>query len=436
LDFCEHCVYGKQKRVRFLRVGKKKKNERLDLVHTDVWGPTQVSSLGGSNYYVTFIDDATRKTWVYCIRQKYDVFYTFKKWKALVENETGKKLKCLRSDNGGEYCNKEFDDYCSYHGIRIEKTVPRTLQENGVSERMNRIIMECARSMRLHASFPLQFWVDVVYTIVYLINRGPSSSLDGRIPEEEWTGKKVNYFFLKTFGCEAFVHIDKENRTKLEEKSKKCTFIGYGVNDFGYRLWDYENNKFIRSRDVLFNEKVMYKDQLQGKKHEKEKQEYTVLDEITEKEIPKEPKNQNVKQQEQQVPQTPASVVRRSTRLSIPPELYSPSLYYLLLTDFGEPECCEEAMQVDTKKKWDQGMKEEMDSLENNQTWDLVQFPVGKRALQNKWVYKLKEEDGGEKRYKTRLVVKGFAQKKGIDFDEIFSPVVKMTSIRTVIPDI
>jgi hypothetical protein len=115
-------------------------------------------------------------------------------------------------------------------------------------------------------SFPLQFWADAVDTVVYLINRGPSSSLDGRITEEEWTGKKVNYSFLKTFGCEAFVHIDKENRTKLESKSKKCTFIGYGVNDFGYRLWDYENNKIIRSRDVIFNEKVMYKDQLQGKK--------------------------------------------------------------------------------------------------------------------------------------------------------------------------
>jgi hypothetical protein len=155
LDFCEHCVYGKQKRVRFLRVRKEKKNERLDLVHTDVWGLAQVSSLGGSRYYVTFIDDATRKTWVYCIRQKSDVFDTFKKWKALVENEIGKSLKCLRSDNGGEYCSKEFDDYCSYHGIRREKIVPRTPQENGVSERMNRTIMERARSMRLHVGFPL-----------------------------------------------------------------------------------------------------------------------------------------------------------------------------------------------------------------------------------------------------------------------------------------
>jgi hypothetical protein len=87
--------------------------------------------------------------------------------------------------------------------------------------------------------------------------------LDGGIPEEAWTSKKVNYSFLNTFSCEAFVHIDKENRTKLETKSKKCTFIGYNVNDFGYRLWDYEdyeNQKIIRSRDVVFNENVMYKD--------------------------------------------------------------------------------------------------------------------------------------------------------------------------------
>ena len=90
-------------------------------------------------------------------------------------------------------------------------------------------------------------------------------------------------------------------------------------------------------------------------------------------------------------------------------------------------------MQVDSKKKWEQGMKEEMDSLVNNQTWDLVQLPAGKRALQNKWVYRMKEEDGGKTRYKARLVVKGFAQKKGIDFDEIFLLVVKMTSIRNIL---
>ena len=92
------------------------------------------------------------------------------------------------------------------------------------------------------------------------------------------------------------------------------------------------------------------------------------------------------------------------------------------MTDSHEPEFFEEAMQVETRNKWEQGMDEEVDSLVRNQTWDLVKFPVEKRALQNKWVYRLKEE-GEKKQYKARLVVKGFAQNKGIYFDEIFSPV-------------
>jgi len=102
------------------------------------------------------------------------------------------------------------------------------------------------------------------------------------------------------------------------------------------------------------------------------------------------------------------------------------------LIDFGEPECYEEAMQVESRKKWELAMEEEMESLMHNQTWDLVRLPAGKTTLQNKWVYRLKEEDGGKQRYKARLVVKGFAQKKIIDFDEIFSPVVNILSLVAV----
>ena len=92
-----------------------------------------------------------------------------------------------------------------------------------------------------------------------------------------------------------------------------------------------------------------------------------------------------------------------------------------------------EQCMVETRKKWEQCMDEEMDSLVRNQTQDLVKLPAEKRALQNKWVYRLKEEYGGKKRYKDRLFVKGLAQKKGIDFNEIFSPIVKMTSVRTIL---
>ena len=90
---------------------------------------------------------------------------------------------------------------------------------------MNMTIMERGRSMRLYVGPPLNMWVEAINNIVYLINRGPSTSLGCGIPEEAWIGKKVSYSFLKTFGCEAFAHIDSENRTKLEAKSKNVYFL-------------------------------------------------------------------------------------------------------------------------------------------------------------------------------------------------------------------
>ena len=124
---------------------------------------------------------------------------------------------------------------------------------------MNMTIMECARSMRLHAGFPLHMWKEAINTSIYLINRGPSTPLGCGIPAEAWNSKKVSYSFLKTFGCEAFSLIDSKNRTKMEDKSKKCVFIRYDIDEFGYRLWDFKNHKTIRSRDIIFNEKVLYK---------------------------------------------------------------------------------------------------------------------------------------------------------------------------------
>ena len=149
---------------------------------------------------------------------------------------------------------------------------------------MNMIIMEHARSMRLHVGLSLHMWVEAINNIVYLINRGPSTHLDCGIPKEEWTGKKVSYSFLKTFSYEAFSHTDSKNRTKLEAKSKKCVFFGYGINEFGYRLWDFDNHKIIRSRDVIFNEKVLNKDLLQ--QHEKKEDDYVVLDDTPKHHVP------------------------------------------------------------------------------------------------------------------------------------------------------
>ena len=166
-----------------------------------------------------------------------------------------------------------------------------------------------------------------------------STLLGYGILEEAWTSKKVSYSFLKTFGCEAFAHIDSENRTKLEAKSKKCVFVGYRINEFGYRLWDFDNHKIIRSRDVIFNEKVLYKDLLQ--QHEKKEDDYVVLDDTPKDDVPTFP--HDLQQPQQQILHTPVNV-RWSTRLSRPLEIFSPSLYSILLTDVGEPKCYDESV--------------------------------------------------------------------------------------------
>jgi transposase InsO family protein len=102
----------------------------------------------------------------------------------MVEAEIGLKLKCLRLDNGGEYEDRGFKRFCAVKEIRMEKTFPRTSWQNGVAKRMNKTLNERARSMRLHAGLPKTFWVDVVRTDTYLINKGSLVLLGHRLPEE------------------------------------------------------------------------------------------------------------------------------------------------------------------------------------------------------------------------------------------------------------
>nr|MCH9869272.1 hypothetical protein [Serratia marcescens] len=153
------------------------------------------------------------------MQDKSKVFNVFKLWKAKVEMESGCKIKAFRSDNGGEYTSNAFEEFLKVHGIRAIRTVPKTPQENGISERMNRTLLERARCMRLHAGLPLRWWMTAVTTAAYLINRSPSSALEGGIPEEMWSGKRVNYAYLKVYGCIAYSLIDPADRKKLDAKS-------------------------------------------------------------------------------------------------------------------------------------------------------------------------------------------------------------------------
>ena len=197
---------------------------------------------------------------MYLLKSKDQVFQNFQQFHAMVERKTGKPLKCLRTDNGGEYISHEFKEYCSKHGIRHEKTVPGTPQHNGVAERMNRTIVEKVRCMLRTAKLPKSFWGAAVLTACYLINRSPSAPLGFDVPEKVWTCKEISYNHLKVFGCKAFIHVPKEQRSKLDDKALPCIFIGYGNEEFGYKVWDPKTRKVIRSRDVVFHEDQTMKD--------------------------------------------------------------------------------------------------------------------------------------------------------------------------------
>ena len=253
LKRCVHCLAGKQRRVSFKSHPPSRKSGLLELVHSDLCGPFQVKSKSGALYFVTFIDDHSRKLWVYVLKSKDQVFCVFKEFHALVERQTGKKLKCIRTDNGGEYCGP-FDRYCREQGIRHQKTPPKTPQLNGLAERMNRTLVERVRCLLAEAKLPFLFWAEALCTVAHVINLSPAVALDGDVPDRVWTGKNVSYDHLRVFGCKAFVHVLKDERSKLDVKTRQCIFLGYGEDEFGYRLYDPVDKKLVRSRDVVFFE--------------------------------------------------------------------------------------------------------------------------------------------------------------------------------------
>ena len=141
LKFCEHCVYGKAWRAKF-NAGQQRTKGTLDYVHADLWGPTKTPSHSGAWYFLSIVDDYSRKLWIYIQKTKDEAFDNFKGWKTLVENQTSRKIKRLRTDNGLEFCSEPFNDFCKDNGIARHKTVAGTPQQNGLAERFNRTILE------------------------------------------------------------------------------------------------------------------------------------------------------------------------------------------------------------------------------------------------------------------------------------------------------
>ncbi|KAG8484888.1 hypothetical protein CXB51_021392 [Gossypium anomalum] len=314
-------------------------------------------------------------------------------------------------------------------------TVRHTPQQNGVVERMNRTIMEKVRCMLSNANLPKSFWAEAASTACFLINRFPSVAIEKKTPQEVWSGNPANYSDLKIFGCPAYVHVD---NGKLEPRSIKCVFLGYKAGVKGYKLWCPENRKVVISRDVVFDETAMIPNLSLKDSANKENQKQV------EHQINTESTPQAITKIENRVASSPQySIAKNRTKREIKPskkyveaDLVAYALNVAEDIDANqEPSNYSEAVSCEDSEKWMFAMQEEMESLHKNRTWDLVKLPKGKKTVRCKWVFKKKEGTPRveEPRYKARLVAKGYSQIPGVDFTDVFSPVVKHSSIRALL---
>ncbi|GKA89306.1 retrovirus-related pol polyprotein from transposon TNT 1-94 [Tanacetum coccineum] len=207
--------------------------------------------------------EKSKRVWVYILRFKHEAFGKFKEWKQLVENQSGRTVKKLRTNNGLEFCNQEFKQLCIESGIARHLTVVGTPQQNGVAERMNRTLMDKVRCLLIQFGLPKTFWAEATCTAAYLINRSPSRAIEKKTPMEMWSGHPSDYEMLSIFSCVVYPY-DKQG--KIELRAIKCVLLGYPEGVKGYRLYklDGESPKIVTSRNVVFNESVMYKDTLKN----------------------------------------------------------------------------------------------------------------------------------------------------------------------------
>ena len=429
-ELCEPCVQGKLCKSKFPSTGRKRAVRPLELVHSDVCGKLKNKSLSGAEYFLSFIDDKTHFTWVYMLKKKDEVFQKFREWKAMVERESGHRLKTLRTDNGGEYTSTEFKEYLETEGVRHELTIPKTPEQNGVAERMNRTLVEAVRSMLIGAKLPKKFWAECLSTAVYLRNRSPSKTVVGMTPFEAWNDYKPDVSHLRVFGCTVYAHIEKDERSKLDSKARKCILLGYGAETKGYRLYDVEKERVIHSRNVVFEESKYGIGEMEQKEPEKRLVELEKPDpeeddgdKVEESELNSEKDNDAEKE----------PIVRRSQRESRRPDYYGDWINSVEMID-KDPNTVSDALSSPEKQEWKTAMDKEMQSIYENDVWDLVELPKQRKAIGCKWVFKRKVgADGSVERYKARLVAQGFSQQYGLDYDETFCPVVRFESLRTVI---
>lgn len=247
---CVVCLRNKISEEPYPSEATNKAQAPLDRIHSDICGPFPTRALCGGRYFVTFIDEFTRFCSVYILKSRDEMASAFEQFKIFVEKQTGRSIKAVRTDGAKEYTGGRFAEIVRSSGIHHEKSVARCPQQNGLSERKNRTLVEMMRCLLDEAKFPDSLWAEAVQTANYIRNRCPTRALNEVTPSEMMWGIKPSLGHLRVFGCRA-VSLAKDQLNKIHSKGIECKLIGYSSSQKGYRLIDRNRRVFV-SRNVRF----------------------------------------------------------------------------------------------------------------------------------------------------------------------------------------
>ncbi|UYV85032.1 hypothetical protein LAZ67_X004343 [Cordylochernes scorpioides] len=444
-DKCSDCMIGKSTKRPFLNLRSTKETQTLALVHCDLMGPFNIESWGGSRFVLTIIDDASRYTRVYFLKRKGDTLEKFKEWMKEAENKTGFSLKRIRTDNGLEFCSSPWDIFTKAHGIVHERNMVYTPEQNGVAERMNRTLLNLVRSTVNSCNLPTASWAELTNTAAYLRNRVTNRHNEEKTPFELWFGKRPALQHLRAIGCETFVHVPKQRRnSKLQPRATKGILVGYSLQGRGWRIWIPEKRQVVESRNCVFKEEILYKQPKRERdtlpsvhfsSKEASFQEESNADQPVDRETEELiGTTGGIDQLSETLPENlrshPMTLRSHGKTAESPEEDNSGGQINATSAEDNNP-TYEEAMNSPEVVNWIEAIEEERESLERHDVWQLQELPKGIKPLKCRWVLNKKiNAVDGTTRYKARLVAKGFTQRRGIDYNEVYTPVSSFETIR------
>jgi hypothetical protein len=387
---------------------------------------------------------------------------TFLQFQTMAERLLNSKIISVQSDWSGEYRN--LHSYFQTHGITHCISCPHTHQQQGCVERKHRHLIDTTLALLAESHLPQKFWDEACLTSCYLINRLPTPLLQNKSPFEKLFNQIPDYKFLKVFGCACFPNLRPYNSHKFSPRSKECLFLGYSQHHKGYKCLHLDSGRVYISRDVIFHEDQFPFAAVSPVSPSPSPVQAPVLPPLlptppvtSQLQIPAVVSSSNSFSSSPSPTFAESSQPNSNSHTDSPPVRVHPmrtrSMNHIFqqrqLTDgtirypvpqvlvaetdsaLIEPTCFSNAVKV---PEWRNVMQVEYNALLQNQTWSLVAKQPSHNLVGCKWVFKLKRKaDGSIERHKARLVAKGFHQQAGVDFGETYSPVVKPTTIRTVL---